>query len=84
MYGKTSIAQNGNGMGIKMALQTFPQQDVSRTSRFPDNTFAGQSFFRTDVFRTSYTKELGIFMYMCVNTSSIGLGTRYVGIRSVY
>ena len=40
-YGKTSIAQNGNWMRIKMALQTF----------------LGQPLPRTDVSRTSYTKE---------------------------
>ena len=42
--------------------QTFPGQDVSRTSHFPDKTFPGQSLSRTDVSQTdvsqtSYTKE---------------------------
>jgi len=45
--------------------QTFPGQDVSRTSRFPDKTFPGQSLswtdvFRTDVSRTSDTKEFSV------------------------
>ena len=31
--------------------------DVSRTRRFPYKTFPGQSLSRTDVSRTSYTKE---------------------------
>ena len=37
--------------------KTFPGQDLSQTRRFPHKTFPGQSLSRTDVSRTSYTKE---------------------------
>jgi len=62
--------------------KTFPRQDVSRTRRFPVNhfpgqTFSGQTFPGQVILRN--------FLYtVCVNTSSIVLVTRYVGIRSVY
>jgi len=59
--------------------QTFlgPVQDVSRTSRFPDKTFPGETF--------PDKLYQGIFIYIIyVNTSSVCLVARYVGIRSVY
>ena len=69
--------------------------DVSRARRFPerrfpDKTFLGQDLSRTIIFPDRRFPDklglyYGIFMYiMCVNTSSIGLVTRYVGIRGVY
>ena len=80
------------------ALHTFPGQslsrtDVSRTRRFPERRFPDKTFPVQDLSRTITFPDrrfpdklyLGIFMYtVCVNTSSIGLVTWYVGIRSIY
>ena len=57
--------------------QTFPGQDVSRTRRFPDKHFPGQTFPGQVILRNFHVHSV-------VNTSSIGLVTRHVGIRSVY
>jgi len=61
--------------------KSFPGQDSSRTSPFPDNHFPGQDVSRKDVSRTrrfpykTFPGQVILrnFHVHCVNTSSIGL-----------
>jgi len=74
------LVNSMNARQRRLNLTTTPHYTLSTLyRRFPDNHCPGQTFPGPDKLYK------GIFMYIvCVNTSCIGLVTRYVSIRSVY